>query len=180
MFQQHQGTQSNHLKRKWHKAEFLLIATPLITLLLGFGAIRMNFWTPQLKMNRPQKWGVIYQEQQRDAILDFDGVKIVFQNIIPTKPVNGSTLKSGTKFAQIPVAGGGASPPGFMMLREGQLNFTWVYNNGISSITLGSYSFKFAEHGTKLLFGSQSFNIGNPKPTVIVGKDRKAHVQPSR
>ncbi len=125
---------------------------------------------------RPQPnrtWKGIYQEQGKNAILDLQGVKLIFEDVLSDKPFSGSKMDG--KFGDVQVSGDGTSSV-WMALRLGErkgdqnLVFKGEYARGTEMINFAGWDFALTDNGEKLTFGHQSFDLSGGKKTIAISK----------
>jgi ankyrin repeat protein len=109
----------------------------------------------------PKTWRYALTGKDGNAVLDLEGVVLVFAGI----PFDG--LCTGS----LQLAGGGtcygSTGCGHYVLRTS-------YANGEASLSFEGHTFKFLDEGRTAVLGDQKFLIGDERPTLVIAKDGTA------
>lgn len=138
-----------------------------------------------------KQWKATYHEKGTNAVLDFDGMTVVFEGILDPRPFNGSRITEGGQIAVVQVAGGHPLPeldlrrtdftPNSIGVRVGTQNlyFTELYLNGRNTMSFGGHKFELRDGGRELIFGTTSFLLDHKK-TIIVDAKGNARLLPAQ
>lgn len=141
----------------------VLLVIPVLTSMFVTGCALSRLRS--MKPIKPGKaWGFTLKGQNRDVVLDADGVTIHFQGV-PNNNTNtrGSLLLTGSGRAGV------GSP-------SGGINFFGSYADEVCTITLNQHTLLLTEEGTKLTIGKSVYSLKGPKKTILVKKDGTSRI----
>jgi hypothetical protein len=120
---------------------------------------------------QPVHWQIDFSEEAGNAVLDTDGVKLVFEGIhIPLPERQAGNGASGS----MQVAGSGMS---VNILNTHDQRLTNSYSGGVNTITLGKYTLRVQDEGRKLQIGEKTILLGDGKRTIVIHEDGSAGEQ---
>ena len=118
-----------------------------------------------------QNWNFSLQPHNGKAMIDMDGVTLIFEGVPFDHPPGGAR---GPTTGSLVIAGSGNSQITVTVDAKSFKNF---YADGVNTMTFEGITLKLLDRGTRSQIGTQEFDLTGEKKTIVVGEDVAAHVQ---
>ena len=120
-----------------------------------------------------QNWQFALTSQDDKAVIEMDRVTLVFEEVSAALSEGQS---GGGASGSLTVAGYGTSK---ITVTAFGKTFVNSYEDGVNTMTFEGYSLKLLDAGTKLLVGTQAFDLTGKKKTLVIHEYGSVEVQKS-